>query len=214
MIRVFPLLLGMMVVAGCANVPLKYSPSSLVGNYSGMTAKYDLDKVRIDPSANVSAYDTIVISPIDRSHMLNSDLIGSEMKEVLDYMTKKFRSEMAEHFSVVASNESELGKEAKAVRLDLAVTELIGTDVMMNLMIGFGSGNATATLEGRLVDLQTGKELVAFADRKKGSGLTKKEWQDQSHSFLPASHKRLKYLLLFCETWAENVGNIIESLKK
>lgn len=213
-IHLFKIVILLYLITGCANVQLAYPPSSLLKDHSGMTSQYDLDKVRIDPKAEFSNYDVLLISSVDTSNLVDEQLTQREIKEVVEHLSKSFRSEMIKYFETIAADPSVIKEGQKSVRLDLTVTELVGTDMMMNMVVGFGAGNATGTVEGRFVDVQTRKELAAFADRKKGSGFTKKEWQDQSHSLVHADYKKLKYLLLFGDTWAENVGNIVKAHKK
>ena len=206
-------LLAASLSSGCANVPMKYRPV-LFKDYSEMRSQCDLDKVRIASGANLSDYQTIVISPVDRLDIRIGDLNHEEKGQVLEHILKSFRVEMVKHFSTVTIDPSAVPRGEKALRLDLAFPEMRATDVMTNLIVGFGAGNATATIEGRLVDMETGEELIAFADRKKGSGFTKKEWEDEGKSWVSADLKRLKYLFLFGDTWAENFSRIVASLRK
>lgn len=213
MIRNVIFLLGVALLLGCANVEMAYH-SGFLKDYARMVRQHDMDRVWIAPGADFSKYDTLIISPIDESYLRMTGLDSVERKKVFDELVKNFRSEMVRHFSTVADDPSKIKEDGQALRLDLVLTELKGTDMMMNMMVGFGTGNATGTIEGRFVDQQTGTELVSFADRKKGSGFTKKEWESEGKAWVSADFKKLKYLFLFTETWAENVGNIVETLKK
>ena len=206
------LLLEIALLAGCANVEMTHH-SGFLKDYARMARQHDMDKVWIEPGADFSKYDTLIISPIDESYLMMTGLDSVERKKVIDELLKNFRAEMIRHFSTVADDPSKIKDGEQALQLDLVLTELRGTDVMMNMMVGLGTGNATGTIEGRFVDTQTGRELVAFADRKKGSGFTKKEWESEGKSWVSADLKKLKYLFLFTETWAENVGNIVKTLK-
>lgn len=198
---------------GCANVEMAYH-SGFLKDYARMVPQHDMDKVWIAPGADFSRYNTLIIPPINESYLRITDLDAIERKKVIDELVKNFRAEMIHHFSTVTHDPSKINENEPALRLDLILAELKGTDVMMNVMIGYGMGNATGTIEGRFIDTRTGEELVSFADRKKGSGFTKREWQSEAKSWISADYKKLKYLFLFAETWAENVGNIVEALKK
>ena len=206
----FLCLLILTLATGCASGPTY--PSAMFRDYSGMTKQYDLDRVRIAPGTDFSAYNTILISPVDTSSLMMTNLDLEDQKEVTSKLLENFRAEMSRHFSMVATKSSDIGQGQKALRLDLGMTEMEGTNVMLNMMVGFSSGNAKATFEGRLVDLEAGTEVVAFADRKKGFPFgSKREFWD--HSFIAPEYSQLTSLLLFTEIWAENVGNIVKSLK-
>lgn len=193
-------------MAGCAGTPIQ---TGFLGNYSGMTNQFDLDAVRIAPGTSLTPYETLVISPID-SKFAGHYLSEKDKGNILKKFEENLRTEMARYFKNITSDSTTVGS-GEVLKLDLAVTELKPTDVATNLVVGFGAGNATGSMEGKFVDFRTGQELIAFMDRKKGSPFTKKEF-DAGTKF--PNWSRLRYLYLFTEIWSENVGNIVEMLKK
>lgn len=189
-------------LSGCAAVPV--GGSGFLDNYAGMSKEYGLDEVRVDPETDLSSYDTLVISPIDTQFM-NKELIAEDEAKVLKKLKESFRVEMARYFENVVMDNSFQGK-GKVLRLDLAVTQLRPTDVLLNLAVGLCAGNATGSIEGRFVDVSTGREVIAFIDTRKGSPFSKKEFNAAPK--LP-NWSELEYLYLFAEIWAENVSKIV-----
>ncbi len=60
--------------------------------------------------------------------------------------------------------------QAEAV-LHIAITEMTPGSAGGRIFAGeLGMGHAFVQVEGRLVDLESGKDLVAFADRRRSSG--------------------------------------------
>ena len=191
---------------GCVSAPAQ---TGFLNSYSGMSNQYRLDGVRVAPGADFSSYDTLILAPVD-TQFAGYDLGEEDKKNILNKLEESFRVEMSRHFKTVTTDKVPMSG-GKALRLELAVTELKPTDVAKNLIYGFGVGNATGSIEGRFVDAQTGQELVAFMDRKKGSPFTKKEF-DAGMKF--PNWSKLRYLYLFTEIWAENAGAIVKGHKK
>lgn len=197
------------VMTGCAGTPKQ---SGFLATYSDMIGKYDLDQVRISSGASFAPYDTLIMTPVDTSRLGVDDIQEDEdRKNVLNKLEENFRVAIAPYFKTILSNGSGAEDATYAVRLEWAVTELRPTDVVKNLVWGFGVGNATGAIEGRFVDVKTGQELVAFVDRKKGSPFTKKEYNQQMKF---PNWSKLRYLYIFTEIWAENTGNLVKALKK
>lgn len=206
--RILTLLLVCLVVLGCAGMPKK---SGFLDSYVGMSPQYDLDMVRISTQANLTPYDTLLLKPIDTAYLGPSSVQGEDRERIIEKLEESFRKEMSAYFRTVTMEENQVSDPAKTVRLEVAVTELVPTDVVKNLVWGFGVGNATAGFEGKFVDIATGRELAAFSDRKKGSPFTKKEF-DAGMKF--PNWSKLRYLYLFTEIWPENVAKIVNSMKK
>ena len=195
-------------LAGCATtVP----ESGFLSDYSGMSGQFDLDQVRIAQGASFASYDTLIIAPVDTSRLGVDDIQEDEDRQnVLKALESNFRAALAPYFKNINSGEPSSSTQSNALRLEWAVTELRPTDVVQNLVWGFGVGNATASIEGRFVDAKTGQELAAFADRKKGSPFTKKEYGAQIKF---PNWSKLRYLYVFTEIWSENVGYLVKSVK-
>lgn len=202
------MILFCMFFAGCAGTPKK---SGFLGDYSGMTGQYDMDMVRVSDKANLSPYDTLVLKPIDTAFLGATSVQGEDRKNIINKLEENLRKEMASYFRTITMDEGQVSDPAKAVKLEVAITELQPTDVMMNLMWGFDSGNATAGIEGRFLDVATGNEIAAFADRKKGSSFTRKEYKAQIKF---PNWSKLRYLYVFTEIWPENIAKIVNSAKK
>ncbi len=200
--------LALLALGGCATTP----PSSgFLGSYSEMTGKYSLDRVRIAPGVNFSSYDTLIIMPVNTKYLGIDDIQeGEDRKNILNKLEEHFRVALAPYFKTITSDTSQSGNSMHALQLEWAVTELRPTDVAKNLVWGFGVGNATATIEGRFVDTKTGQEIIAFTDHKKRSPFTKKEY-DQQTKF--PNWSKLRYLYIFTDIWAENVGNLVKATK-
>ena len=203
------ILTGLVVVliSGCATAPLK---STLFEDVSNMTPQHDMDRFRVSSGLDLKHYDTLVIAPIITKGMIKGpDLTDEDEQALIGKLEENFRIQLARYFKSVIG-EQETTPAENALKLEVALTELTPTDVAANLMWGFGVGNATAGIEGRFVDAKSGKELIAFADRKKGSPFTKKEY---NAGIKFPNWSKTRYLYLFTEIWAENVGNIVKSLK-
>ena len=204
-IVIFPTLV---LIGGCAGTP---KHSGFLNSYADMANKFNLDQVRIAPGASLASYDTLIIAPVDTSCLGIDDIqVDEDRQNVLNKLEEHFRVEMAPYFKTITSNASEPGLGAHAVRLEWAITELRPTDVVKNLVWGFGVGNATGSIEGRFVDVKTGQELAAFTDRKKGSPFTKKEYDSQMKF---PNWSKLRYLYIFTEIWAENAGHLVKSMR-
>lgn len=206
--RILMLLLVCLVVLGCAGTPKK---SGFLDSYARMSPQYDLDMVRVSKQANLTPYDTLLLEPINTAYLGVSSVQGEDRKQIIEKLEENFRKEMSAYFRTVTMKENQISDPAKTVRLEVAVTELVPTDVVKNLVWGFGVGNATAGMEGRFVDIATGRELAAFSDRKKGSPFTKKEFDAQTKF---PNWSKLRYLYVFTQTWPENVSKIVNSMKK
>lgn len=206
--KILTLLLGCLMVLGCAGTPKR---SGFLDSYAGMSPRYDMDMVRVSPQANLTSYDTLLLKPIDTAYLGPSSIQGEDRERIIGKLEENFRKEMTAYFRTVTMEESQVSDSAKTVRLEVAVTELVPTDVVKNLVWGFGAGNATAGIEGKFVDMATGRELAAFSDRKKGSPFTKKEF-DAGMKF--PNWSKLRYLYVFTDIWPENVAKIVNSMKK
>ena len=193
-----------LLVSGCIAPPKE---TGFLEDYSAMTGQYDLDKVRIASGANFSDYHTLVISPFDATHLGPKSLDPADRDPIFGQLEANLRQIMASYFETVTLDERQLTSKSHVLNLKIAITELIPTDIKENLMPALGLGNATASIEGTFVDMETGEELASFADRKRGSLLTKKGLNAQK-TFPKWS--KLQYLYLFTEIWAESIENLVE----
>ncbi len=193
-------------LVGCATTPIK---TGFLDNYAGMTNQFNLDGVRIAPQLDLVSYESLILAPIDLK-FAGYDLTEAEKEDIVRKLEENFRVELSRYFKNVTSDAA-MVKAGKALKLEIAVTELRPTDVAKNLIVGFGAGNATGSIEGKFVDVETGQELIAFIDQKKGSPFTKKEFN--AGTKFP-NWSKLRYLYLFTEIWAENVSNIIKKQKQ
>ncbi|MHC1697169.1 MAG: DUF4410 domain-containing protein [Geobacteraceae bacterium] len=89
---------------------------------------------------------------------------------------------------------------ANAVIFEGAITEFNAGSRALKFFVGFGAGMAYLKVRGRLVDAQTGRELVTFVDRETGyrGAVTMESYED----LFPHQAKSL----------GENISQFIEKL--
>lgn len=154
----------------------------------GKRADLPFQKVWIKPDFDVRAYQQLVVAPVNTRHMLKMDWLHSmssanwigdvkqDIEELAQYfhdqVVKKFREDPQHRFVVI----EQPGQASRStLRLELALIEIDPSQPVLHALAWAGppgTGTAAgainqrrAAFEGRLRDLQTGKEVATFADR-------------------------------------------------
>lgn len=151
---------------GCAGTDA-IEPSGFLGDYSqlepGRADQAQL--VYIDPEANFSGYEGVVIDPVTVWRTARSDASAEELQSLADALGEALRNELQREFELVE------GSGAGTLRIRVAITRV------------WRSGTS---IELEVLDAASGRRLVAVADARGaagGSADTQGEWEDARAAF-------------------------------
>ena len=147
---------------GCASA----TRSGFLTDYARLRSGSHLEKYWSDRAIIESKnYSTIGMAVIDVTRISDKSGVTAEqcatwLKAALQYNSGKVRSG-----TIFATDQTE-------AELRIAITEMTPGSSAGRLSAAgkLGMGHAIVQVEGRMVDLASGKDLVAFADRRRSSG--------------------------------------------
>ncbi|MBL1265223.1 DUF3313 family protein [Methylomicrobium sp. RS1] len=199
--RILPFCLVSAILAGCSaaqsgsngikSVMVEPAPDAgFIEHPERQSKPADLpfQKVWIKPGSSLSAYQSLVVAPVntyymqemDWLHKMSSVNVISDVKKDIeelayyfhDQVVKKFKDDPQHRFQIVEYPGQQKGR---VVRLELALIEIDPSQPVLHALSWAGppgTGTAAglinqrrAAFEGRLRDLQTGEVIATFADR-------------------------------------------------
>lgn len=151
-------------------------------------ADLPFQKVWIKPGSTLSAYQSLVVAPVnthymqemDWLHKMSSANIISDVKEDIKELAQHFHDQVVSNFKEDPHHRFQIieypgQQRGPVVRLELALIEINPSQPVLHALSWAGppgSGTAAglinqrrAAFEGRLRDLQTGEVIATFADR-------------------------------------------------
>lgn len=194
------LLCVMVTIAGCATVRtetnelkaevVKPAPDAgFIEHPERQTKRADLpfQKVWIKPGFNASAYQELVVAPVNTQYMMDMDWLHqlssanmlSDIKKDIGELAQYFREQVIKEFRQDPNHRFEVLQFANqhrqpALRMELALIEINPSQPALHaagwLIPGGGTAAGVvnqrrAAFEGRLRDMQTGEVVATFADR-------------------------------------------------
>ena len=151
-------------------------------------ADLPFQKVWIKPGTSLSAYQSLVVAPVNTYYMMEMDWLHkmssvnalSDVKEDIADLARYFHEQVVTKFKEDPNHRFQIveypGQQRGAsVRLELALIEIDPSQPVLHALSWAGppgTGTAAglinqrrAAFEGRLRDLQTGEVIATFADR-------------------------------------------------
>jgi hypothetical protein len=151
-------------------------------------AKLPFQKVWIKPGSSLSAYQSLVVAPVNTHYMMEMDWLHkmssvnvlSDVKKDIEELAQYFHDQVVSNFKEDPHHRFQIieypGQQRGAVvRLELALIEIDPSQPVLHALSWAGppgTGTAAglinqrrAAFEGRLRDLQTGEVIATFADR-------------------------------------------------
>jgi len=158
-------LAAFVVLAVLASSCATSRPSGFLGTYENLSGGHHIEKVWHDQSqVRAGHYGSVELAEINTTRIY--DRGGVTPSDCVAWMRS----------SLVQSESSDrvlsLSGSGPPARLDLAITEMNPGNAFTRMMIAeLGAGHAWVQVEGRVVDPSTNTVLVAFSDRRRGSGV-------------------------------------------
>lgn len=195
------MLCAMLLVAGCSTVTTESNalkaktvePAPDAGfiehpELQGTRTDLPFQKVWVKPGFEMSAYQELVVAPVNTQYMLEMDWlhqtstatwlsdVKKDIEELAGYFReqtiKEFRADPNHRFRVI---EFANQRQKPALRLELALIEIDPSQPVLHALSWAGppgTGTAAglinqrrAAFEGRLRDMKTGEIVATFADR-------------------------------------------------
>ena len=161
----------------------------------------------IKPGFKLMGYNSLIIAPVDTTHMLKMNWwqqanlrsvdgqFPKDFKDIANYMhdsfTKAFNYDKKQRFVVVTQ------PNGHTLTLEMALIELVPSKPVLNALgwLQMGGGTAasvisprTVAFEARLRDAQTGEIVATFADREKQESdpldLTRLTWYEPAKQII------------------------------
>jgi len=164
--RISALLGSLAAFAGCAG-SVDVEPSGFLRDYSqlepGRADQAQL--VYINPEADFSPYEKLVIDPVAVWHTADSDASGEELQRLADELGAALREELQLEFELVES------PQPGTLRIRAAITRV---------------RESGASVELEVLDAESSQRLVAVADARGDAGRTDviaEEWEGARAAF-------------------------------
>jgi len=163
-----------LLLSGCGAYRVAPVAPGAAGSPGPLMEDPEAGLVGVAPGFRLADYPVILI---DLFKVSDSEINDSEDRHLAALMPSLFQSEVIAHLRAAGlfdrvvniADGGTAPRNTRAMRLEGVITRLGAGNRALRYLVGFGAGASKAQLETRLVDSETGRVLVATADRREAS---------------------------------------------